>query len=319
MDLIIIVRSAFLLNSALILLASYTPAFNRRFIAYGKAAVPITEGYKEKRPPPSDTSVSKFLDAAAEAKTPHSWFTHFYYVCFAFNVFWAWQVTTHGSAYQILSHYITPAATVNGSGERAGVVGQTINQVVVVWLCYMIQVSRRIYECWYIQKPGATSQMWIGHYAMGIWFYLTMPIALWIEGTAAINNFTFTPRNLYNLVGPPSLKSLFGIILFLLGSGIQHDVHVHLASLKKYTMPTGPFFDSLVCPHYFAECMVYAALALLSAPRGSGTPLNGTAATALVFVVTNLACSSLSTRDWYIQKFGRHSVEHRYNMIPYLF
>ncbi|KAH8144988.1 uncharacterized protein LAJ45_11008 [Morchella importuna] len=319
MDPITVIRYAFLFNSAAIIVAKYTPALSRRFIAYGVSAEPIPEGYKEKRPPPSDTPVSQFLDAAAETKTPHSWFTHFYYVCFACNLFWAWQIVTHGSVYQLLSSYITPAAAAGVSENgRKEVVGQTIHQVVLTWLCFMIQASRRIYECLYIQKPGA-SKMWVGHYAIGIWFYLTMSIAIWIEGTAAINKFNFTPMNLYNLVGPPSLKSLFGIILFLLGSGIQHDTHVYLATLKKYTLPTGPFFDSLLCPHYAAECLIYLALSLLSAPRGVGMPVNGTVLAGLVFVVVNLGCSSLSTREWYIQKFGRHSVEHRYNMIPWLF
>lgn len=129
--------------------------------------------------------------------------------------------------------------------------------------------------------------------------------------TAAIDKFTFTPLSVYNLIGPPSAKSFFGIILFILASGVQHDCHVYLASLKKYTLPVHGTFEYLVCPHYFAECLIYLALAILSAPRGRGAVLNSTLVTGLVFVGVNLGCTSLLSREWYEDKFGRHSVERK--------
>lgn len=46
----------------------------------------------------------------------------------------------------------------------------------------MIQGSRRLYECVYISKPG-TSKMWIGHYLLGIGYYVVMSVAVWVEGT----------------------------------------------------------------------------------------------------------------------------------------
>lgn len=45
-------------------------------------------------------------------------------------------------------------------------------------------------------------------------------------------------------------------------------------------------------------------------------PVNGTVLAGLVFVMVNLGCSSLSTREWYIQKFGRHSVEREFPPPP---
>lgn len=119
---------------------------------------------------------------------------------------------------------------------------------------------------------------------------------------------------------------------------MQHDCHAYLASLKKYTLPAHPAFDMIVCPHYFAECVIYLALAIMSAPRGRGVVLNTTMVTGLLFVGSCLGCSSLMSREWYEGKFGRHTVEREFlflspfskflslisllgqwNMIPYVF
>jgi len=114
--------------------------------------------------------------------------------------------------------------------------------------------------------------------------------------------------NVYSLVGPPSAKSFIGVLFFIIGSGIQHDCHAYLASLEKYTLPVHPAFQRLVCPHYFAECLVYLGLAVMSAPRGRG-PFNVTMLTALIFVGVNLGVTSMLNREWYMGKFGEKSME----------
>ena len=105
--------------------------------------------------------------------------------------------------------------------------------------------------------------------------------------------------------------------IFLFASGIQHDCHVYLSSLKKYTLPTHPAFRNVVCPHYTAECVIYVCLAFLAAPRGQ--IVNKTILTGLVFVVVNLGVSAGISKQWYIEKFGKENVEHRRRMIPYLY
>jgi 3-oxo-5-alpha-steroid 4-dehydrogenase 3 / polyprenol reductase len=112
----------------------------------------------------------------------------------------------------------------------------------------------------------------------------------------------------YNLIGPPSAKSFFGVLLFIFGSGLQHDCHAYLASLEKYTLPVHAAFDMLVCPHYFAECLIYLSLAIISAPSGHG-PVNITMMTVLVFVGVNLGVTSMISREWYEAKFGKKAVE----------
>lgn len=312
------------------LLVQFIPAFKARFLAYGKTAEPVAPGYKDKKAPPDTTPASLFLDKVARLKLPRSWFAHFYVACVVCNLFWGWQIATHGSVYRLFSSWVA-AEKEWKEGDKPVVGGQTVYQVVVCWMLLLIQGSRRLYECIYVSKSG-TSKMWVGHYFLGIGYYVVMSIAVWVEGTGlhyplsccainradhdgplvAIDKFDFTISSVHSLIGPPSAKSFFGILLFILASGMQHDCHTYLASLKKYTLPAHPAFDLIVCPHYFAECVIYLALAIMSAPRGRGVVLNTTMVTGLLFVGSCLGCSSLMSREWYEGKFGRHTVEREF-------
>ena len=115
----------------------------------------------------------------------------------------------------------------------------------------------------------------------------------------------------------PSIRTCIGVLIFVFASGIQHDCHAHLASLKKYSLPDHPVFNSLICPHYFAECMIYLALSIIAAP--SGHFLNGTIVCALIFVVVNLGVTADGTKRWYEEKFGADKVAGRWRMIPYVY
>jgi len=115
----------------------------------------------------------------------------------------------------------------------------------------------------------------------------------------------------------PSLKTTIAIPLFLLASGVQHDCHTHLASLKKYTLPENRFFQSVACPHYTSECLVYVAIAIAAAPKGQ--VMNRTVLAGLGFVVSNLGVTADSTRKWYVEKFGEEKLEGTWRMVPYLY
>jgi 3-oxo-5-alpha-steroid 4-dehydrogenase 3 len=115
----------------------------------------------------------------------------------------------------------------------------------------------------------------------------------------------------------PSVKTAIAAPLFLLASGVQHDCHKHLASLKKYTLPGNHFFQSVVCPHYTSECLIYVAIAIAAAPKGQ--VMNRTVLAGLGFVVSNLGVTADSTRKWYVEKFGEEKLKGRWRMVPYLY
>jgi len=126
------------------------------------------------------------------------------------------------------------------------------------------------------------------------------------------------------------VRTFVAAILFLLASGMQYDCHAYLASLKTaasrsetergsngYRLPEHPAFHTTCTPHYFAECLIYLALALIAAPPGH--LLNRSLVCALVFVVVNLGVTADGTRRWYEQKFGAAAVAGRARMIPFVF
>lgn len=120
----------------------------------------------------------------------------------------------------------------------------------------------------------------------------------------------------------PSLRTFLCIPLFLVASGMQHDCHHFLFSLKKYTLPDHPIFRAVVCPHYGAECIIYLSLALLGAPRGQF--VNKTLLTCLAFVAVNLGVTAQTTKQWYLEKFGGdrddlEQIKSRWLMIPYIY
>lgn len=212
------------------------------------------------------------------------------------------------------------------------------DQVVVTWLLMFAQGSRRLYECLAISSPS-TSKMWFGHWALGLLFYIGTGLAVWIEGAgkwltllqtkldpADISLATLQNHNLAAndfILKAPSLRTILGVLIFILASGIQHDCHAYLASLKQiskgenkseYKLPDHPAFNLSLTPHYFAECLIYTSLSILAAPQGEW--LNWTFVTALVFVAVNLGVTADGTRKWYREKFGAEAVARRARMIP---
>ena len=115
----------------------------------------------------------------------------------------------------------------------------------------------------------------------------------------------------------PSKRTLLCTPLFILASGIQHDCHAYLASIPKYTLPEHPMFQLIICPHYFADCVIYTSLAILGAPKGAW--VNKTLCSALLFVIANLGVTASTSKEWYAQKFGKEKVAGRWKMIPFVY
>ncbi|KAK2767463.1 hypothetical protein FQN54_003619 [Arachnomyces sp. PD_36] len=249
------------------------------------------------------TLIDRSLDYLASWKVPHSYFTQFYVVSLISSIFWATQIIWKGPAFRIVSA-LYDADSAQGSS-------MSVNQVLVCSALMAIQGARRLYECVTLSKPSQ-STMWIAHYILGILYYLAMTVAVWIEGMPALRSTDIMYSNAR--ISPPSLRTMIFFPVFLFASGIQHDCHVYLASLKKYTLPVHPAFLSVVCPHYTAECMIYVSLAFLAAPQGQ--IVNKTLLSGLIFVVVNLGVSAGISKEWYIGKFGKESVQHRWKMIP---
>ena len=115
----------------------------------------------------------------------------------------------------------------------------------------------------------------------------------------------------------PSIRTYITVLIFILASWIQHNCHLYLANLKKYTLPEKGLFQIIVCPHYTSECAIYLAITIAAAPHGQF--FNGTLLAGLGFVTSNLAVTADSTMKWYGEKFGAEKLKGRWRMVPYIY
>ena len=250
------------------------------------------------------SSLTHVLDTLATIQVPHGLFLHFYVASVLSSAFWGVQILTKGAAFHRISQY---------SGVDPGR-SMSIDQVILTWSLMLIQGIRRLSESILFARSSA-SKMWFIHWLLGIAFYVSFGIALWIEGLPALCSVDSVLESV--TWSAPSLKSIIGIPIFILASGLQHDCHAYLASLPKYTLPIHPIFQVIISPHYFAECMIYLSLAIIAAPPG--TLVNATISTALIFVGTNLSVTASNSKDWYGQRYGIDAVKDRWIIFPLLY
>ncbi|KAK3494992.1 uncharacterized protein B0T23DRAFT_403781 [Neurospora hispaniola] len=217
-------------------------------------------------------------------QVPHSWFITFYVASMACSLLWFWQFAVDGRVLRVVT-CSQASPTAKGEDERGGVSASsvTLGQVGLAWTMMFLQGSRRLYEDSLVHGKSK-STMWIVHWVLGLSYYLFTSVAVWVEGSGAID---------YTM---PSFKALVGTFMFLYASVNQYRCHRHLAGLKKYSLPDLGLFRYLICPHYFCECLVYLSLAVVAAPQGE--LLNKTLLCALVFVVVNLGVTAAGTRKW---------------------
>lgn len=298
---------------------------------------------------PREHKPNGFLDnvvgtLTSMGQTPHAWFNHFYVVCVVGSGFWAWQFWADGQVIRGLAQWQVEAqadvqAAENQSratvsfGRQQQPAGMGLEQVVLTWALMALQGSRRLYECHFVMRPSK-STMWFPLWLLGLLFYLCVGVSVWVEGSGEpsrtllgiLHPLKHADDSSDAILHPPhalevrrlfSPSRTFGMAVFAFGWAQQHRCHNHLASLKKYTLPSEGLFRHIVCAHYFCECLVYLGLATVAAPPGRW--FNGTLWSALVFIVVNLGSTAGGTKQWYAEKFGADKVAAKWKMIPYVF
>ncbi|KAI7715285.1 hypothetical protein KC322_g2980, partial [Hortaea werneckii] len=206
MDLATSIRLTYTIASILVLTVYLLPSLRSRFLAYGPRSLSpsssgTTSAEREKAAAQGNQTpspVTSLLDRLAEWKVPHSWFTSFYAVSIAWSLFWAVQFASWGMVF--------------------------------------VQGCRRFWECLALPQSPSKSQMWIGHWILGIGFYTGLSVAVWVEGAPILASHTFSLADI--AVPPPSLRTFLSLLLFILASGFQHDCHAYLCSLKSPSTTT---------------------------------------------------------------------------------
>lgn len=249
------------------------PALRRRFLVYGSRATTTGKSDSASKPV-SKSACSQLLDHAAAIHVPHNYFTHFYVTSVACSLFWGWWLR----------------------------VWDAHNQMQVVWSLMLLQGVRRMLES-YTYTSTSKSSMWFAHWILGLVFYITMNISIWIEGLDQ---------------GSSSWATAIIVPAILTAHVLQHSYHAYLYRLrtenKGYQLPSHPLFSNLLCPHYTCEVAIYTLLSFLAAPRGQ--LVNWTLVCGMIFVATNLGVTAVGTKEWYVEKFGLAKVGPRKRMVP---
>lgn len=295
-------QAFFILSSALVLAVAALPSTVRsRLMDYGARS--HSKSQSEAGPPDDDSIFVKLIITLTSfGQVSHAWFIGFYLTSLGCSIFWLFQYLSNGNILHLLTE------------QQAVSLEQTMDlaQVGLVWAMTFLQASRRFYEHVFIIRPSG-SKMWIVHFLLGVCFYMCLSVSLWIEGSDAILGGQASS----SIDGLHWAKIFAGISAFLVGWINQHRCHVYLAGLKKYSLPDQGMFRHFVCPHYTCECLIYLSLAVAAAPQGAW--YNKTLVCALGFVVVNLGVTAAGTRKWYADKFGPERIEHRWNMVPFMF
>jgi hypothetical protein len=175
--------------------------------------------------------------------------------------------------------------------------------VLVLLFC---QTTRRFIECRRVHKFGERLQNSVFMFVSWT-FYVGAAVTLLLES-----------RETFAVVWPYSLedgRAMIGPILFLYSSFLQYSCHRALADVQpvqgKYGVVRGGLFETVYCPHYTAELMIYTSFLIVS----PGLPTAGL----LCFVVVNLSHSAVVTAEWYKQTFP-HSLlpMGRTAIVPYV-
>jgi 3-oxo-5-alpha-steroid 4-dehydrogenase 3 / polyprenol reductase len=312
-DVSFVLKIFYLGTAGAILLVYKIPILKDRFLAYGaRSAVSKAEqgaasrDVKSKGRSPSLPFTYGFgplnaiFDFLATFQVPHSWFVSFYCISVASSMLWEFQLLTRGFLYRNIADWTHPRHA-----------SMSLDRIALCWLVMAFQGTRRLWECIILTRPSQ-SKMWVFHWLAGVLFYLATGISVWIEGIPVLESTDWTFDDIQ--LSAPSPRVLLCLPAFLIASLVQNRAHAHLASLQKYTLPSHPAFDKIVCPHYTAECVLYLALTFLAAPQGH--LVNGTILCATSFVIVNLGVTADISTAWAMEKFGEERVKGKWRMIP---
>jgi len=62
-----------------------------------------------------------------------------------------------------------------------------MDQVILTWVMMTLQGVRRLYES-VVFAGSSLSTMWVAHWIMGLLFYATMSVAVWVEAIRVFPN-----------------------------------------------------------------------------------------------------------------------------------
>lgn len=269
-----IVRAYFILLTSGLLVIRSIP-LTRRWMCYGKT-LDLLDGHI-----PYRNSIFNLM-------VPKKWFIHFYIVSVLSTCFWINQI------YRCLIHN-----KCNGLSYFSHDTTQPLHEVYICMLFMGIHGGRRLYECLVIQKHR-DSQMWIGHYFLGLTYYFFCGIGMWCEGAGNVQNSTIIRHEFKSFF---TITVALSTLIYVFFSWTQYLTHDSLSKLRadanspKYSLPSTGLFKYLICPHYTSEIGIYFSFVILTRAQ------NITILIIFIWVVAILTISASETQRWRLKRF----------------
>ncbi|CAG8668999.1 11421_t:CDS:2 [Racocetra persica] len=195
-------------------------------------------------------------------------------------------------------------------------------ECVIGLVMLQVQTIRRMYECFFVERPSAGATMHVGLYFLGLAFYLVTGLAILIEGIGNIgilNNkdkeFTIPYTTFL------SWNISLAILIFIYASYHQYILHKNLALLRSkdssksslYFIPKGDWFDYIASAHYTAEIIIYFSFVILT----KGFIL--TIWLVFIWTVVCLGVVAKNSDEWGKEKFGENWPKNRWIIMPYIY
>ncbi|XP_069832636.1 polyprenal reductase [Dendropsophus ebraccatus] len=179
-----------------------------------------------------------------------------------------------------------------------------------------IHSLRRLFECFYVSvySGGVIN---LAHYCLGVFYYFLLGITVLDHAELDYNKVTVT-----EILQQLDWCHLAGCLFYIWASLLQYRSHVILANLRKdksgkivtmnHVIPSGDWFETISCPHYFAELCIYTSIGFLFGLDHLTWWL------LVLFVFLNQSSAAILCHEFYHQKFDPYPA-HRKAFIPYLF
>ena len=252
------------------------------------------------RRPKGNGSIWEYLvSSLQDMSVRKSWFIHFYLVSILVCIVLIASMCKHATYFSVMD-----------------VVGSPHGNKLVVLSLFGLHSLRRLYECVFVFKFGA-SRMHLAGYVVGVVYYVAVPLTLWHEaGDGAFPQW--------------KVRTLCGLSLFFCGNLLQSYFHRVLSGSsgnavdsvvvekengkRRYIFPRGFGFDHVSCPHYSAEIVLYIGLICL-------IPNSPAILALFVWVVINLSVVAGKSHSWYEITFPEqmNKRRHRKRLIPLVY
>ncbi|NXS11068.1 PORED reductase, partial [Neodrepanis coruscans] len=247
-------------------------------------------------------------------QVPKRWFTHFYVVSVLWNGFlliWLLRAEFLGES---LPSWIQHVHRALGRDSQSKDVGNEHFSAFLVLLLLWLHSCRRLAECLWT-SVFSNGVIHIVQYCFGLGYYIAVGLTVLCQVPA-------NTRNRKDLSVQICWYHIVGVMMYIWASLHQHRCLAILANLRKsksgkvvslsHSVPFGDWFESVSCPHYFAELLIYISMAITLGFQ------NMTWWCVVIYVLFNQALAAVLCHEFYQKNFSSYPKQ-RKAFIPHVF